>query len=245
MHGNSSEVGRDAFDFIEKVRRLSTANAIMDAMRAAVGRFGCEYLCFNFLPTPEQNFQDVLLANTLPAGWLKLYTEKKFVHADPSIRHCNRMLRPYRWFKDSPYDPENDPDAVEVVDRAADFGLLDGVVIPIAALANRVGHVWVGGRALDLPVRDMPALHLMAIYAFDRVLQLHRQVPGKRRSLTSREREVLTWVARGKSAWEIGEILNISERTVHEHTANARRKLDAASCAQAVMVGLRDGIIEP
>jgi DNA-binding CsgD family transcriptional regulator len=36
-------------------------------------------------------------------------------------------------------------------------------------------------------------------------------------SLTSREIAVLEWVARGKSAWEIGEILHITKRTVDAH----------------------------
>jgi LuxR family transcriptional regulator, quorum-sensing system regulator BjaR1 len=62
-------------------------------------------------------------------------------------------------------------------------------------------------------------------------------------SLTSREREVLAWVARGKSAWEIGEILNIGKRTVDEHVQTATQKLDAANRAQAVAIALREQLI--
>lgn len=241
----SPDVGRDAFDFIEKIQRLSTTGEIMEAMRAVLQPFGCEYLCFNFLPSPTQTFEDVLLANMLPAGWLKLYVEEEFVQADPSIRHCQKMLRPYRWFKDAPCDPEQEPRAVEVVHRARDFGLHDGLVIPIATHTDRTGHVWLGGRTLDLPERDMPALHLMALYAFDRVAQLHRPPANGKPHLTPREREALTWAALGKAAWEIGEILKVSTRTVNAHITNARGKLGAVNRTQAVMIALRDRIIEP
>jgi DNA-binding CsgD family transcriptional regulator len=64
-------------------------------------------------------------------------------------------------------------------------------------------------------------------------------------SLTPREREVLTWVAQGKSAWEIGGILSIAKRTVDEHVQTATRKLDATNRVQAVAIAMREGLIAP
>ncbi|WP_337187604.1 helix-turn-helix transcriptional regulator [Phenylobacterium sp.] len=52
--------------------------------------------------------------------------------------------------------------------------------------------------------------------------------------LTSRERDALTWVAEGKSDWEIGVILGLSETTVRFHVDNARRKLGAVNRVHAV-----------
>ena len=62
-------------------------------------------------------------------------------------------------------------------------------------------------------------------------------------SLTPREREILWWAAQGKSAWEIGEILNITKRTVDAHTQHAIQKLDAANRTQAVAIALRERLI--
>jgi DNA-binding CsgD family transcriptional regulator len=62
-------------------------------------------------------------------------------------------------------------------------------------------------------------------------------------SLTPRESEVLGWAAQGKSAQEIGEILQIAKRTVDEHTQNAIRKLGAANRTQAVAIALRERLI--
>ncbi len=60
-----------------------------------------------------------------------------------------------------------------------------------------------------------------------------------------RERDVMSWVAKGKSAWEIGEILGIAKRTVDEHAQTACRKLNAANRTQAVVAALREGFIAP
>jgi DNA-binding CsgD family transcriptional regulator len=65
------------------------------------------------------------------------------------------------------------------------------------------------------------------------------------RLLTPRELEVLTWAARGKSAWEIGVILGITKRTVNEHAQTATRKLEAATRTEAVAIAVRERIVGP
>ena len=62
--------------------------------------------------------------------------------------------------------------------------------------------------------------------------------------LTRREVEVLRWVARGKSAWEIAAILHITKRTVDEYVATAMRKLGAANRTHAAVIAIRDRIID-
>ena len=52
--------------------------------------------------------------------------------------------------------------------------------------------------------------------------------------VTSREREVLEWIYRGKSNIEIGMILRISPLTVKNHVQKILRKLDVLNRTQAV-----------
>jgi len=52
--------------------------------------------------------------------------------------------------------------------------------------------------------------------------------------LTDREKEVLTWVARGKTSSEIGTILSLAERTVNFHCDQAMKRLDVKNRTQAV-----------
>ncbi len=61
--------------------------------------------------------------------------------------------------------------------------------------------------------------------------------------LTGREREVLTWVGRGKTSSEIATILGLSERTVNFHCERAMKRLGVANRAQAVAKAVAEGLI--
>ncbi len=57
--------------------------------------------------------------------------------------------------------------------------------------------------------------------------------------VTAREAEVLSWVSRGKSNRDIGEILNISPRTVNKHLEQVFVKLGVENRAAAAAVAVR------
>jgi two-component system response regulator NreC len=63
--------------------------------------------------------------------------------------------------------------------------------------------------------------------------------------LTSREQEVLLYLAEGGTNPEIGEILSISPKTVARHRENIMRKLNLHSRTELVKYAIRKGIIEP
>jgi len=61
--------------------------------------------------------------------------------------------------------------------------------------------------------------------------------------LSRREREVLQWAAEGKTEWEIGQILGLSEHTADKFVRSARLKLAAENRTHAVAQALRLGLI--
>lgn len=61
--------------------------------------------------------------------------------------------------------------------------------------------------------------------------------------LTRREAEVLLWTAEGKTAWEAGRILGITEGTARAHLAHVLDKLDAANKPHAVARAFSLGIL--
>lgn len=63
-------------------------------------------------------------------------------------------------------------------------------------------------------------------------------------SLTDREVEALTWVAKGKSSNDIAVLMNVSERTVNFHINNVIRKLGVATRVQAAIRCALLGLIE-
>lgn len=61
--------------------------------------------------------------------------------------------------------------------------------------------------------------------------------------LTPRQREVLCLVAKGRSAKEIAEALNISPRTVEFHQHKIKEELDLHSRAEMVQFAIKHGIV--
>lgn len=62
-------------------------------------------------------------------------------------------------------------------------------------------------------------------------------------TLTPQEIVCLEWCKEGKTNWEIGGILRISEKTVEFHLGNVMKKLGATNRITAVVLGLRYGLI--
>jgi DNA-binding CsgD family transcriptional regulator len=61
--------------------------------------------------------------------------------------------------------------------------------------------------------------------------------------LTPRERDCLSWAARGLTHEQTATELRLSARTVEHHLAVARRKLGAFSTTQAVGIAMRRDLL--
>lgn len=62
--------------------------------------------------------------------------------------------------------------------------------------------------------------------------------------LSPREKEVLTWAARGKTSWETAQLLGLTEKTVKFYTRNACRRLNAQNKTHAVATCMQLGLIQ-
>jgi DNA-binding CsgD family transcriptional regulator len=74
-----------------------------------------------------------------------------------------------------------------------------------------------------------------------------RDANGKKHNsnvLTMREQEILSWIARGKSDASIGQILDISAKTVNYHVENAKRKFAVATRIQAVLAAIGQNLLQ-
>ncbi|AJY64587.1 helix-turn-helix domain-containing protein [Burkholderia glumae] len=61
--------------------------------------------------------------------------------------------------------------------------------------------------------------------------------------LSTRECEVLRWAAEGKTAYEIGIILGLTERTINFHISRSIIKLNASNRTNAVVKAVLMGLI--
>lgn len=73
-----------------------------------------------------------------------------------------------------------------------------------------------------------------------------RQGAGKTAApaFTSREREVLRWLATGLSERELATKLDLSPHTVHSHVGKIYRKLDARSKTEAILKAQERGLLD-
>jgi len=63
--------------------------------------------------------------------------------------------------------------------------------------------------------------------------------------LSERERQVLQYIANGRSNKEIGQVLYISENTVKAHVKAILTKLDAMGRTEAIAIATKRGLIQP
>jgi DNA-binding CsgD family transcriptional regulator len=182
-----------------------------------------------------------LLASNLPESFRHHYLETRAFERDPLVRVLQAARRPVRT-ADIQAAAEADPELMAGFRAAA--GALGAAVVAIPLrFRGRLGGQVVfrrhGAEFTDAEVEYCelvaPALHLAAA-----------ELPAAASTddLTPRERECLAWTSVGKTAWEIGSILGISEHTAVAHLNAAVRKLRAASRAQAVAEALRRRLID-
>jgi LuxR family quorum sensing-dependent transcriptional regulator len=237
------ETLRDAFGFVDWLERLSAIDDVATAFAETTARYGVEHFIATGLSAKGHAVEELVLASRWPSEFFMLYVENDYARFDPLVRRSIQSHMPFEWQAEA-YRDDHDPRVVEVMRRAAEFGLKQGYLVPIHGPKGYEGCVSMTARELDLSARAKSALHLMALYAFDRMRRLRGNLPDKKIVLTAREREVLSWVAAGKSAAQISQALKISKRTVDEHSQTAARKLGAANRTQAVAIAMRDRIIE-
>jgi DNA-binding CsgD family transcriptional regulator len=165
---------------------------------------------------------------------------------DPVMQHCKRDAVPIVWDQ-ATYLRHG---AIDVWEEQAAFGYRTGIALALHLPEGR--HFMLGvDRDQILPrepeglTRLVANLQLFAVHAQDAALRLF--VPPERLieapNLTPRELDALRWTMEGKTAWEVGSILGISERTAVLHIQNAMRKLGSVNKHQAVLKALRLGLL--
>jgi DNA-binding CsgD family transcriptional regulator len=176
-----------------------------------------------------------------PQVWSEHYVAHEYFTTDPIVRHCERGTLPAIWDDREFHDSK----ALEFWDEAQACGLRSGLSFAVHEQPGVTGIFSLSrDKELDLHAQDLAALVGRAqVFAS----LLHRAVtrinfpillPRANVLLTGRERECLKWTADGKTAWEVSQILGISERTAVYHINNAIQKLGTSNKTQAVVSAL-------
>jgi DNA-binding CsgD family transcriptional regulator len=215
-----------------------------------LGRFtrSLEFENFSALTVVDHTLgkSDFISVDNCPPGFKDLWVDPALGMRDPVMQHCKRQSVPIVWDQRT-YVKQG---AGELWEAQARFGYRTGIALALHLPEGR--HFVLGmDRSDALPVdagqltRLVADMQLFAVHAMDAALRvlLPQEQQLDRPHLTPRELEVLRWTMDGKTAWEVGGILSITERTAVLHINNAMHKLGCNNKHQAVLKALRLGLI--
>ena len=229
-------------DQVEAIEGVKNADALLKALANAGAGFGFDFGGIATIPNELKSFKQYAYIYRWPPGWFERYSARGYYNADPVIDRLRSSARPFAWHeaaRDSTRDPL-------VMNEARDFNLKFGFTVPIHTLSGELASVTFGGGRFEMSAADRHALHMIAIYAHYKVVDLMGDRPPGLVSvaLSPREREVLQWCSDGLPTRKIADRMSITENTVESHVANACVKLNARSRVQAVAIAMRSGLLK-
>jgi DNA-binding CsgD family transcriptional regulator len=181
----------------------------------------------------------------MPEGWRARYAEARHCDTDPVFRHALKGGAPALWSecRERAFSTGASKRSLCVFDEAAEFGLADGFVMQAAGFGGLPGAVTFGGNEPDLGSKAQLSLRLIGAFAYEGLRRLTDGFNPVPPTLSKRELEVLRWSAEGKTAWEIGTILTIAERTVRTYQDQVKAKYRVPTIIQAVVEAALDGTL--
>lgn len=208
--------------FLERLSRLIPADAIVGYHESIIGR-PCRTV--EFVEIPEEGIP----ADVQEVGG-------RFGYQDP-IRHCVGT-RESRALKLSDFLTRRERRKLEFYWYVwRPLGIDDSLRVWLPAPTGRARVIYLERGKRDFTERDRAILELLRP-SLIRILQAaqarRRMETGALSTLTGREREILEWIARGKTSREIAAILFVSPHTVRKHIEHVLEKLEVRTRSAAV-----------
>jgi LuxR family quorum sensing-dependent transcriptional regulator len=237
---------RHALDFIERAAAAGDCGALQRVITDTLQQFGIHHFTMGALVDQENGARlPVALARPSPPDWWAYYAERRYFNFDPVVHAIITKPGAFTW---EDLDSRSFSSVAKGV-FAEGSGALESdtsLVIPTHDARGVAGFVafFFPDRGPDEGMRR--ALKLIAVYALERAKELQGIGSSPAGSiqvcpLTPRQREVLTFMAMGKTDWEIGAILGIAEKTANQHIEDAKKRINVATRAQAAAVAVHRG----
>ena len=240
----------DVKSFVLRVRKVTTPAALFGTLEEAAGHAGLEYLAYTALKdhagytVAEYPAPAVMLA--YPDSWVGHYFEHGYREIDPVLTHTAAIGVPYLWRWLETLRTLSEAERC-ILDEAREAGLRQGMTVPLIGFG--------GTRALvsfaTAAAADRIEVHLGRLGVFaaifhvafvERFGAVRHRPPAE--ALTTMETRCLQWIAAGKTSWDIGVILGISEHTVRAYVRTVLRKLDVTNRAMAVARAMQLGLLD-
>jgi LuxR family quorum-sensing system transcriptional regulator CciR len=180
-----------------------------------------------------------------PESWVEKLVNTSFLADDPVLLASERSVAPFAW--------TNLGSIIKLTPRqraymahARSAGLGEGYTVPIHVPGDASGLCsFVMQDGSPLPADSLPAAQYLACFAFEAARRLKRAAEQQDAAdgprLTQRQLDCLVLVARGKSNWVAGQLLGLSEQTVHKYVEAAKRRYGVSTRTELVVRALYDG----
>ena len=233
-------MGIEIESFIEKTQNVASATVLKKLFLAAVGAEGYENAVF--ARTNNRRLVSLPWAE-LPAGYVDTYRTKEWDRIDPVVQRAHSARGPFDWSESHPRAGFTQ-EQKSFFGQCAELGVHSGITIPIRGAGREVDLISLSFRQKEqVPTHRMTQLYMLSVQYWLKYCELADRSEHTIVSLTGQELECLRWCKEGKTNWEIGEILSISEKTVEFHLSNGMRKLGANNRITAVIKGIKTGLI--
>lgn len=247
------------------IERCNSIDALMSTLQRIIEDYG--FAAFTFIDAGQPHLDKPFYVTTTSKAWVDEYTHNGFVHVDPCLIKVRRTNTAFNWgsIELPTVLGRRKPGAVKTMEAARDHGFTEGLVVPYHVrdhqgflFSSSTVFFWKDKiqRFKSLLGPHRYELQLVMIYwtqrAIDLVARDHRGKPSFFRppenapkvTLSDRERDVMSWAARGKTVKETGAILGISEDTAETYVRNALDKLNAFNKTHGVVKCLQLGLVD-
>lgn len=234
----------ELFEAISKIDAACSSETALQIFLGALECYGLQSLLISGLPVPQDSeWHRAILYDGWSQEWFARYdSEGHFLH-DPCAARSRMTAEPFLWH-DLPVQGMTARGRL-VMDEAAEFGMKDGLCVPIHVPLAGPAVVTAASDRIEVPPDAMPLIETLCVHFFRKVSGLEAKLDDEDHvPLTARERELLQWSAQGKTTHDISCILGVTTNTVESHQRNIREKLDAINVAHAVVKALRRNEIQ-
>ena len=206
--------------------------------------YGLENLVYFTINLPVK-LEGPYYATTYSKEWVSHYFAQDYAKIDPALHRTLTGILPVDW---STIDRRPKP-IRKFFGEAVEFGVgRRGLSIPIRGLNREIAVFSLSANLSDREWSSysrhyMRDFQIISHFIHNRMVESLGLDPSPNAPILTRELECLRWTAIGKTKWEIGEILGISERTVKFHLDQARHKLNCVNVRHAVSKAIAIGIV--
>lgn len=232
----------------ENVAAAATPDRVVASLQKIARRAGYDSVAVAYAP-PRNSDAGITALTTYSEKWVSECMEMPvhYIALDPILKHLASSVRPLVW-DEGTYASSN---GSAIYERFSGYGLGSGMTVNVRGAHSEslsLGFTCSGRRAA-IPKALSPQLGALclsataALHAFSTMAEASR-TQEQTVKLTPRELELLRWCRCGKTAWESGNILGISQATAQFHLKNATHKLGVASKQQAVLRAMELRLID-